>query len=349
MRSLPPYRSPTLGSRRRGVLPLALGALTVPLGRTPSDLQATSRSTVQKQISSAHDDLEDSSAPRTTRHGPAGGGARRAGRARRGQWCTVRGRLDAARVARRARCRSGSTAAVERLDSAEADLAGRAGRPGRCSGRWSPTWSTRIYQSGDPELLAFPRCSRRRGPTDLTRQAECSRRDGRAARPAPTTTCAPPRCCSRSARSRSRRPRDEVAVQRRRPPSTWSTMRGPGRAGARGEGGRRRRWSSERPRRQAGRRAQARQHDLRELREAARARGAADQAADPRRRRRKAARRAAASTAPTGGFLTARSPATSPRRSATARTRSTATTRSTTAPTSAPAAASRCTPPPAAR
>ena len=108
--------------------------------------------------------------------------------------------------------------------SAEARLEHARGRPGR-SGRADldaqrdarrPTRSATIYQDGDPQLLAVSLDAGRRrtprtspGPRSTSNVVvEQGDRDA-------TTSCARPRSCSRSARSRSRTPATEVAVQRK--------------------------------------------------------------------------------------------------------------------------------------
>ncbi len=99
---------------------------------------------------------------------------------------------------------------------ARADLRRRA-RAGQAtsSGRGHRHDHLRSTQDGDPQLLGLSSLLERADP----RRPDPAAADGRQPRRrprdhAPTTTCRPPRCCSRSSEAEVEEAKDEVAVQR---------------------------------------------------------------------------------------------------------------------------------------
>ena len=146
---------------------LAAGAVAVPLANA-EDLKDRQKK-VQGKIKHAHREVEESSS-RLRRAQAALRAARAELGTARGQLLRTRTRLDAARVRDR-EMQLRLAAAEERLAQAEADL---------LEGRASLTDQqgvvtdviTKIYQEGDPELLAFSSLLDAQTPSDLSRRME---------------------------------------------------------------------------------------------------------------------------------------------------------------------------------
>ena len=208
--SLPPYRTPPRGRGRRRDHAGAAARSAFPWP-TPTTSRTGSKR-VENKIEHADDD-----AGALQRRGCAGRTARSS---------AAQAELDAARAAAgrgrwpgSARPASATRRCSAKLEHRPGPARAGAGRARRRAAPTSPTQReavtdmvTSIYQDGDPQLQAFSSMLQRRGPRrpDLDPGGPAASMVGR--RPGPTTSCGPPRSCSRSARTRSPRPRAQVEV-----------------------------------------------------------------------------------------------------------------------------------------
>ena len=296
-------------ARRRLAAAARRGLAAGGSARSPSPWPTPTTSRTSRGRSSSR-----SSTPTTTSRTPATAHARRGPAldaaaapscaARAAELDRGRGRLDAARVARPARCRPSWTAAEARLEQAEADLGGGHGGlddAARRGHRHCHRRSTRGRPAAAGVLLAAGGAET---PADLTRQAESQRRHRRQRDPGLRRPARRRGAARGPGGARSRRPGTRSRCSAQAAAEHLVVMRGPHATQAARPRSAVARLVADAARRPAASARGARQHDRSELREAQEARRTRIKQLILRRRRAggRSARRAA-TTAPTGGFL----------------------------------------------